>query len=323
MFAHLAVLVAGIGLAVAGHVASAETLSLERKIPLGDVGGRIDHMALDPATGRLFVAELGNNSVGIIDMSAGSVMHRIGGLSEPQGVGYVPDRNLLVVANGGTGEVVAYNTSDFSPAWRVSLGSDADNVRVDVAASDLFVGYGSALATLDLDGRKKRVAPLAGHSEAFQLMPDRVIVNVPSARQIAVVDRRSGRVKNWTIPGGKANFPMAVDAEIGQAMVVFRDPPRLAVFDVQAGKELAAVPSCGDADDIWSDRKRNRVYVSCGDGHVSVLSRAGESLREVERVPTIEGARTSLFVPESDLLLVAARARGSDKPAIWVFRARD
>ena len=40
-------------------------LQLEAKILLGDVRGRIDHMAVDLKRQRLFVAELGNDSVGV------------------------------------------------------------------------------------------------------------------------------------------------------------------------------------------------------------------------------------------------------------------
>src|SRR5262245_35853258 len=40
-------------------------LQLEGKIALGDVSGRIDHLAIDLAHKRLFVAELGNDSVGV------------------------------------------------------------------------------------------------------------------------------------------------------------------------------------------------------------------------------------------------------------------
>ena len=64
-------------------------LILEAKIPLGQVSGRIDHLGIDLRRQRLFVAELGNNSLGVVDLSAGKVLHRIDGLSEPQGVGYL------------------------------------------------------------------------------------------------------------------------------------------------------------------------------------------------------------------------------------------
>src|SRR5262245_2452480 len=69
-------------LAVA-HAVEREPLALEAKIPLGNVRGRIDHVAIDHARQRLFVAELGNNSLGIIDLRGQKVLHRIVGLNEP------------------------------------------------------------------------------------------------------------------------------------------------------------------------------------------------------------------------------------------------
>src|SRR5690348_271296 len=89
-----------------GFAARAEDpqpLVLEAKIPLGDVKGRIDHLAFDPGRKRLFVAELGNDSTGVVDVGAAKVVSRIAGLKEPQGVGYVPWTDTLYVANAGDG----------------------------------------------------------------------------------------------------------------------------------------------------------------------------------------------------------------------------
>ena len=58
-------------------------LIFEAKIPLGQVSGRIDHLGIDLKQQRLLVAELGNNSLGVVDLAAGKVLHRIAGLSEP------------------------------------------------------------------------------------------------------------------------------------------------------------------------------------------------------------------------------------------------
>ena len=57
-------------------------MELEAKIALGDVRGRIDHMAVDLARQRVFVAELGNDSVGIIDLKARKLIRTLSG---PQG----------------------------------------------------------------------------------------------------------------------------------------------------------------------------------------------------------------------------------------------
>src|SRR3989442_1050975 len=74
---------------------------LERKIPLGDVRGRIDHLAVDLKRSRLFVAELENDTVAVIDLDAYKVLQVISGLKKPQGVGYHPATGALYVANGG------------------------------------------------------------------------------------------------------------------------------------------------------------------------------------------------------------------------------
>src|SRR5215467_9947370 len=110
--------------------AAGEPLVLETTIPLKDVSGRIDHMAVDLERRRLAVAELGNNTVDVIDLSSGRAIHRISGLHEPQGLAFVPSSGVLAVASAGDGSVNFFHASDFSPAGSINLGDDADNVRV-------------------------------------------------------------------------------------------------------------------------------------------------------------------------------------------------
>ncbi len=78
--------------------------------------------------------------------------------------------------------------------------------------------------------------------------------------------------------------------------------------------------TCGDADDVFVDNKRHRAYVSCGEGVVDVFEQADGGYRRLARVPTVSGARTSLFVPELDRLFVAVRSRSGGPAAVWVFR---
>src|SRR5512139_1352649 len=96
-----------------------DPLQLERKISLGEVSGRIDHMAVDLAHLMLFVAELGNNTVGVVDLNEQKVVHRLSGLKEPQGVGYVQSNDSLYVANGGDGSVRVFRGSEYAPAGRI------------------------------------------------------------------------------------------------------------------------------------------------------------------------------------------------------------
>src|SRR6516165_9345345 len=122
---------------------SATVLTLERTIVLKNVSGRIDHMAIDLPRKRLIVAELGNDTVDVIDVTVGAPVHRISGLREPQGVGYAERADTILIANAGDGSVRMIDAKDFSPAGNISLGEDADNIRIDPRNGLAVVGYGS------------------------------------------------------------------------------------------------------------------------------------------------------------------------------------
>jgi len=298
-------------------------LVLEAKIPLGEVHGRIDHLAADLKRQRLFVAELGNNSLGVVDLANRKVLRRIEGLSEPQGVGYEPTTDTVYVANANDGSVRIFRGEDLSALGRVDLGDDADNVRIDPARKRVIVGYGNgALAMIDPETRTKvGDIRLKAHPESFQIDGDRVFVNVPDARAIEIADLVKGEVVG-VVPAwlNAANFPMALDRAASRVLVVFRDPARLLVLSAADGNTIASLDTCGDADDVFVDAKRGRVYVTCGAGVVDVFAEEGGSYRHLGRVSTASGARTSLFVPELDRLFVAVRAAGSEPAAIWVFK---
>jgi YVTN family beta-propeller protein len=300
-------------------------LQLEAKIPLGNVAGRIDHMAVDLKRQRLFVAELGNDSVGVVDLANRKLLQTIAGLKQPQGVGYEPSTDTLYVANAGDGSVRLFDGNEYKSKGRIELGSDADNVRVDAAANRIFVGYGSgALAIIDPATRSKvGDIRLKAHPEGFQIDhgTGQIFVNVPDAHGIALVDRASEKqTGKWPIPDHGANFPMALDPVRRQVLVIFRAPAELGVFSMTGGKLITTAETCGDADDLFIDAKRGRVYVSCGSGFIDVLEAKGTTYRHIARIPTVSGARTSLFVPELDRLLVAVRTSPAEPAAIWVFR---
>ena len=298
-------------------------LVLEAKIPLGDVSGRVDHLGIDVKRQRLFVAELGNDSLGVVDLASGKV-RAIAGFSEPQGVAYVASADSLYVANGGDGSVRVLRSDNLAPIGRIELGDDADNVRVDASRNRVLVGYGNgAIAVIDPQSRTKIAdIRLKGHPESFRLDPTdtRIFVNVPDSRAIEVADLAAGTSRSLPTPGVGANFPMAIDADARRVLVVFRSPPLLMALSTEDGRVVAMTATCGDADDVFVDAKRHRVYVSCGEGFVDVFAAETAGYRRIARVPTVSGARTSLFVPERDRLFVAVRARSNEPAAIWVFR---
>jgi hypothetical protein len=314
-------------LACAGATRAEQYLRLDARIPLPAVRGRIDHMAVDLARKRLFVAEYGNDTLDVVDLTAGKRIRRIYGLDDPQGVGYSPQADVLAVSNGGDGTVRLYRGGDLSPIGRVALGRDADNLRVDPRNGDFLVAHGDGgLAIIDPATRKEiGDIKLPTHPESFQLdnRTGRIFANLPRAEQIAVIDfARRRQIAAWRVPGLRDNFPMALDGTGRRLAIVFWHPPKLVLLDTRTGAVRAEIDACGDADDVYFDGERRRIYVSCGAGEVNVFQRGATGYRRVARVKTSRGARTSLFVPALDRLYVAAPALSGAPAAMLVFRPR-
>ena len=288
-----------------------EALRQVKTIQLDGVVGRIDHMAFDADAGVLYVAALGNNSVEAVDVKSGQVVARATRTSEPQGIRVLPD-GRVAVASGGDGILRIYDRKLRELAHLDQL-EDADNVRYDAAANRLYVGYGGkdkgGLAVIDPD-KVARVADveLPSHPESFQIGPagKRIFVNLPAGKQVAVVDGTTNKVAtNWPVRSAQ-NFPMALDERHHRLLVVCRRPPRLVMFDSESGKQLKASETVGDADDVWVDPVTNRVYVTGGEGAISIHELGGpDPLHLVERIATADGARTSYFDAESRRLYVA------------------
>jgi hypothetical protein len=297
-------------------------LVLERTIPLAKVSGRIDHLAVDPARGRLFVAELGNGTVEAIDLASGRSLGRISGLKEPQGVGYLSARDEIAVASGGDGMLRFYRAADLKLVGALKLGEDADNVRVDAQSGRVLVGYGAALAVVEPVTRSVvRTIPLPAHPEGFQAQGSRAFVNLPQAGALAAIDLAQGReLARWRNPGAHFNFPLALDSEAGVIAVVYRLPAKLVLFRTASGQVEQKLDTCGDADDLFFDRARKRLYVICGGGAVDVFGMARAGYSPAGRISTRGGARTGVFSPQLDRLYVAVRASGNQPAAVWAFR---
>src|SRR2546425_2383131 len=156
-------------------------LKLTETIALPGVEGRIDHFAFDAAGERLFVCALGNNTVEVIDLRKGERVHSITGLGSPQGIVYVPELDRLFVANDKGGILKIYDAKSFHSVGELNFKDDADNVRYDAGAKQVYVGFGSGgVAVVNApDGERVGSIKLSAHPEAFELEKNgsRIFVN--------------------------------------------------------------------------------------------------------------------------------------------------
>jgi DNA-binding beta-propeller fold protein YncE len=295
------------------------TIKPAQTIPLPGVEGRIDHMAIDSKRHRLYIAALENNSLEVIDLAKDKRIRSIPGLAKPAGVRAVQASGDVIVACGGDGTVRLFD-EDLALRHTVDQLPDADNVRLDPLETTAYVGFGEgAIAILDTAALMKGgEIKLDGHPESFQLETDgpRIFVNVPSAGHVAVLDRKERTtIARFPLKQAKGNFPLALDG--GRLLIACREPAKLLELNARDGKVIAAVDCCGDADDLFVDSGSKRIYLTGGEGCISVIN--ADLKGPTEKIPTAPGARTSLYDPTTKTLYVAVPHRGEQRAELRVY----
>lgn len=307
---------------------------LTEAIPLENAKGRFDHFAM--GGGRLFVAALGSNAVEAINIGGRILDHTITGVPNPQGIAFSPETNKLFVASG-RGKVYIYDGKSYAEIATVDFPGGADNLRYDAATKRVYVGCGDdeksgAIAMIDAttNQRLDEEYKLGGEPESFQLEKSgpNIYVNVPDLKQIVVVNRATKQIVHWPLNGVESNFPMALNEADHRLFVGVHVPPRLAVYDTNSGRLVAALPSIQDSDDLYFDADRKRVYMPGGEGFIAVFQMTDpEHYQLLARIPTAVGAKTAGYYGKQgkgfDRFYLAVPARGSQTAEVRIYTVQD
>ena len=303
-------------------------LVLTEAIPMTGIQGRFDHFGFDRRN-QLFVAALGNNSVEVIDISARTRVHSITGIPNPQGIVYAPETKKLFAASS-KGQLYIYDAATFALIKAIDFHGDVDNLRYDAASQRVYVGFGEdetgAIGTVDAKTNERLTEEykLGAHPESFQLETSgpNIYVNLPDLKQIAVIDRKTATISRWPMTL-EHNFPMALDETNHRLFVATHEPARLAVFDTNTGRTVATLPCVQDADDVYYDAGRNRVYVPGGEGFISVFQQTdADHYSLLAKVPSALGARTAGYFGKGkkgfDRFILAVPARADHGAELWI-----
>src|SRR5437879_6810418 len=307
-------------------------LLLVQEIPLPNVGGRIDHFTFDAKRKRVIGAALGNNTVEVVDTFAGRDIHSITGAAAPQGVVYVADLDKLFVANGTDGKVRIYDGDSCKLLNTVDVGEDADNVGYEPVEKKVYGAFGGdeggGIAVIDAASGKRLedAAKLDAHPESFQIATSKsaIYANIATKAKVVVIDRATHKVTEWPLKTGKANYPMAFDEADHRVFVVTRRPAQLVVLDSDSGATVGSVPCVSDADDLYYDAGRKRIYVPGGEGFISVIQQTDpDHYRLLAKILTTVGARTGLWYEKRDRFYFAVPASSKQGAALWVYAPED
>lgn len=309
-----------------------KALHLVQSIPMPTGFVHFDHFGVDAKRGRLFATFEDHNTVEVFDVNTGQHVRSLTGFEVPHNVLYLDDLNILVITDGaGTFNILRGDTLE--RVHTVKLARNADFVVFDPKSKLFYVTNGGHAANMTyalvsiIDADGKRVGDIKVDGVHIEFLTGeksgpRLFVNVADKHEVAVINRETRQVVAlWPLPNAEENLPMALDETNQRLFTVSRKPAKLFVLDSTSGQTLSSLPCVGGADDMAFDAKTHRIYVSGGDGFVSVFEQDDpDHYKALTNVPTGPGGNTSTFVPELNRLYVGVR-RGKQGGELQILQA--
>jgi DNA-binding beta-propeller fold protein YncE len=315
-----------VGLMLTVKVRAEDKQPLERiaVIALKGKAGALDHLGADWKNSRLFVANQSNDTLEVVDAKNDKFLKQVSGQKQIHGIAYAADLDRIFVGNG-EGVCNVLDGKDYSLLKSIPV-QNADSVRYDPRTHHVFVTGDKGLVVIDAKTMERVTAikmPASPHGFQLASKQPRAFVNTGGPCQVAVVDTDKNEVvARYPLEKDKGIGPLALDEPNNRIFVGLRGNPRLAVLDLESGKEVASVPIPEGSDDMSFDAESKRIYISCNSGFVAVIRQVDRDKYEsVANVATIKGAKTSAFNPTTRRLYVAVpRQAGKDGPEIWVYQ---
>lgn len=295
---------------------AAPPLTLVATIPLPDLKGSSNHLAVDTKRQRFFVTAPSEKKVMVVDLQAKKVLRVLDATPAAAAI-FLPDLDLLCVS-GGSG-VAFFSGDSLARVGEVTLNSSVDELQYDQKEKHLYVGVMDAdkagIAVIDVPTKALvTVLKLPFKPQGFVLEAGgpRVFASTPGGKQITVLDRvKRSVVAEWKLTEASSNYPVAIDESAHRLFVACRRPASVVVIDTSSGKTIAMSESGGDADDMSFDPAGHRVYVACGDGMITIVQQVdADHYRKLPNVPTRVGARNLLFANDLKTLFVVLPRQG-------------
>ena len=308
-------------------------LRLVGKISVPGMTGTWDHIGADGTGGRLFCNAQDIHALEVLDLRAQRVMRAVTGpFNRNQGIAFLPDLKKIVISNGRSGLCVVLNSDTLEPGKSIGVGLGADLMAYDAATKLLYVDHGGrdsnrgfgAVAIIDL-AKDELVADLPTDlrpaAMAIETRGPRLFVCIPSANQVAVIDRPTQKISaHFDIIGTQKPVSITLDEASHRLFVLTRTPAKLVVLDSDTGRTVAALDGVGEAEDVSFDAIHRRIYTTGLEGVIHVYQQRGTDAYElVAKIPTKPHAGTSVWIPELNRFCVAVAQHEQAAPEIWLF----
>ena len=269
-------------------------------VTLGGDGGW-DYLTVDTASNRLYISR--GTHVMVVDLAHDSVTGDVANTPGVHGIAIANDLGRGFTSNGRDSSVTAFDARTLAAISRYGpTGANPDAIGYDPASKRVFTfnGHGENMTALDAQtGKVVGTVALGGKPEfvAFDGRGMLYVNNETTSELIAVNTRTLAVTRRTKIAGCEEPSGLAIDASRGRLFVGCGNKV-MTVHDAASGRQLVTLPVGQGVDAVGFDAGTGDVFVSAGDGTLTVVRDAGGDKWQVaQTVQTKRGARTLAVDP--------------------------
>ena len=245
--------------------------------PLTGRASRLDYESFDPASGRLYIAHLGDSMLTVFDTRARKVIGDIPDLKNVHGVIAVPELHRVYASATGSNELAVIDDQSLQVIARIPTGNYPDGIAYASAEKKLYVSNKIGRSDTVIDATtNKTVGTIVLGDEAgntqYDAKNDRIYVALGSRDQIAEVDPRSDKVAGrYDLTGCKGAHGLFIDGERWFAFAACEYNAKLAAFDLNSKRLLSIYQVGRDPDVLAFDSNLRWLYVAAESGTVTIF----------------------------------------------------
>jgi hypothetical protein len=320
-----------------------QPLTLIHNIAVPNVeNGDFDHFAVDLKRGHLFVSAEVNHSVEMFDLKTGEHLKSLDGYKTPHSLAFVPEKDELLVADGGDSALDVVSAEDYHRIDRIQLidgsatgkGDSPDAAYYDAANRLYYIGNGGISANMESSkisiysvDQNKLIGDIDVATNNVEAMgidnnTHKLFVNMRDHHQVGIVDLNTKQViKTFTVDGMNRNTSLIVDAKSQRVFVAGRAPGILYVFN-ENGDLVTKMSIIDVNDDMNFDPTMKRLYISGSQGLNIIHQDTPDTYTVMANIPT-NGGKTSTYVPSVHQLYVIHPKTTIDGSGLLVYHVNN
>jgi DNA-binding beta-propeller fold protein YncE len=277
-------------------IGNAQTFKVEKFDIKGD--GGTDYVAVEPATGRVFVSRATHMMV--VDGPTGKVVGDIADTPGVHGAGMATKAGHGFTTNGGNDTVTMFDLKTLAVIKQIKVGPGLDGIMFDEPDNKVILTRhsrpigtltaldpktGDMVATVELEDNSPEGAAADGKGHIF--------VNNESKGTIQVIDVKTWKATaSWPLDPCKGPTGIAYDKSTNRIFAGCNGTS--VVLDATSGKVVATIKNGTRVDALGWDPSKKLIYIpNGGEGNVTVVHQdSADKYTVVDTVATFAGAKT-------------------------------